>query len=139
MPDLRIVCDTNVYISAALRGARAEAILRLAAANAVQLVVSPAILEELNQKLRLKFGWTQQQARLFVDAVRDIAEVVRPVVELAVVDDDPDDNRVIECAVSGEAALIVTFDRHLLRLKSFENVAIIRSEDLLHFGLGSDD
>lgn len=47
MADLRVVCDTNVYIAAALWGGQAEAIIQLAAAGAIPLLTSPAILAEL--------------------------------------------------------------------------------------------
>lgn len=136
MADLRIVYDTNVFIAAALRGSQAEAVMRLAAAGAITLVVSPAILAELNEKLRDKFGWLPDQAGLFVETVRLIAEVVEPGITLTVIADDPDDNRILECALAGQATLIVTCDRHLLKLGRYELIGIIHPRDLLHFGLG---
>jgi putative PIN family toxin of toxin-antitoxin system len=134
--DLRVVCDTNVYIAAALRGGQAEAIMQLAAAGAITLLVSPAILAELDEKLRDKFGWSQEQADFFLETVRMVAEVVEPTITLNVVQEDPDDNRILECARAGQAALVVTYDKHLLRLKRYELVGIIHPRDLLHFGLG---
>ena len=136
MADLRVVCDTNVYISAALRGGQAEAVIRLAAARAIDLVISPAILAELEDKLRGRFGWSQQRADVFVDTLRMIAEVVEPALTLAVVEDDPDDNRILECALAGRAALVVTYDRHLLRLRRYDLIGIVHPNDLLHCGLG---
>jgi len=135
MADLRVVCDTNVYIAAALRGEQAEAIIQLAVAGAITLLVSPAILAELEGKLRDKFGWTQEQADLFVETVRLIAEVIEPDQTLHVVSEDPDDNRILECAQAGDVALIVTYDKHLLKLRRYEMIGIIRPQDLLHFGL----
>ena len=136
MADLRVVCDTNVYIAAALRGGQAEAIMQLAAAGAITLLVSPAILAELEDKLLGKFGWTQEQADLFGETVRLLAEIVEPEHTLHVVVEDPDDNRILECAQAGEAALILTYDRHLLKLKRFQMTGVIHPRDLLHFGLG---
>ena len=46
--------------------------------------------------------------------------VVKPTVILEVIKDDPDDNRVLECAAAGEANSIVSGDRHLLQLRSYE-------------------
>jgi putative PIN family toxin of toxin-antitoxin system len=137
MADLRVVCDTNVYIAAALRGGQAEAVVQLAVAGAITLLVSPAILAELDEKLRDKFGWMPEQAGLFLEAVRLAAEVVEPDITLNVVEEDPDDNRILECAQAGRAALVVTYDKHLLRLKQYELIGIIHPQDLLHFGLGS--
>jgi len=45
---------------------------------------------------------------------------------LHVIEDDPDDNRVLECAIKGRADYIVTGDRHLLRLGSYEAIAIVQ-------------
>ena len=135
MADLRVVCDTNVYIAAALRGDQAEAVLQLDAAGAITLLVSPAILAELEDKLVNKFGWTQEQADLFQETLCLLAEVIEPDHPLHVVDADPDDNRILECAQAGEAALIVSYDKHLLKLRRFEMTGIIHPQDLLHFGL----
>jgi putative PIN family toxin of toxin-antitoxin system len=134
--DLRIVCDTNVYIAAALRGGQAEAVMQLAAAGVITLVVSPTILAELDEKLRDKFDWTQEQAQLFLETVRMVAEVVEPAITLNVVEEDPDDDRILGCAQAGQVALVVTYDKHLLRLKQYELIGIIHPQDLLHFGLG---
>jgi len=51
--------------------------------------------------------------------------VCRPLDRLSVIADEPD-NRVLECAVEGAADTIVTGDAHLLRLESYEGIAIVR-------------
>lgn len=58
------------------------------------------------------------------------ATIVKPSVRIMVLEDIPD-NRILECGIEAAADLIVTGDRHLLRLKSFQNVAIIRVADFL--------
>jgi putative PIN family toxin of toxin-antitoxin system len=135
---LRIVFDTNVYISAALFGKQAEIVLQLAAAQFIILIISETILAELEEKLLQKLGWTEQRVLLFLDTIRDITEVVEPQITLNVVPDDEDDNRIIECAVAGEAGLIVTFDKDLLRLKSYSAIGIITPRQLTFYGLGDD-
>ncbi len=132
---LRIVFDTNVYISAALHGRLAETILQLAAADRVALVISEAILAELEEKLRGKLGWPEHQIVYFLDTIRDVAELVEPQFTLQVVPDDDDDNRIVECAVAGESALIVTYDKDLLRLKSYQSIGIIHPRQLQYYGL----
>ncbi len=132
---LRIVFDTNVHISAALHGRLAETILQLAAADRVALVISEAILAELEGKLRGKLGWPEHQIVYFLDTIRDVAELVEPQFTLQVVPDDDDDNRIVECAVAGEAALIVTYDKDLLRLKSYQSIGIIHPRQLQYYGL----
>jgi predicted nucleic acid-binding protein len=52
-------------------------------------------------------------------------------VSLAVVTEDPDDDRVLECAVAAHADAIVSGDRHLLRLGSFKSIVIQSSRQFL--------
>lgn len=135
MAPLRIVFDTNVYISAALFGRRAETVMQLASAGQVQLITSEAILAELRGKLLGKLAWSDSQTQLFVDMIREMAEVVAPDITLDVVPADEDDNRIVECAVAGQADLIVTFDKDLLRLKADETIGIITPRQLTFYGL----
>lgn len=136
MSSLRIVFDTNVYISAALVGRRAETVMNLASAGKVTLLVSEPILAELHKKLLNKFEWSEDRIHLFVKTVRELAEMVDPDITLDVVPADPDDNRIIECAVAGNAGLIVTFNKDLLRLKSYGVIGIIAPRQLTFYGLG---
>ncbi len=132
---LRVVFDTNVYISAALHGREAETTLELASAHRIILLTSPAILSELEEKVRNRLGWSQERAEFFLGIIRDFAEIVEPQVVLQVIAEDDDDNRILECAVTGNASLIVTFDKDLLRLKSYETTGIITPRQLQFYGL----
>ena len=58
---------------------------------------------------------------------------------LHVIQDDPDDNRVLECAVKGSADYIVTGDRHLLRLGSYEAIAIVTVRQFLDTAEAEED
>jgi putative PIN family toxin of toxin-antitoxin system len=137
-PAIRVVLDTNIYISAALHGRRAETILELASTRRITLLASTEILDELEEKLRFKLEWPEAQIRLFLLTIRELVELVEPEFTLDVVPDDEDDNRIVECAVAGEAGLIVTFDKDLLRLKAYEMVGIITPRQLTFLGLDSD-
>lgn len=57
--------------------------------------------------------------------IRGFAEIVRPTRRLAVVTDDPDDDRILECAVASGSRLLVSGDKHSLRLEAFENIHIV--------------
>jgi putative PIN family toxin of toxin-antitoxin system len=89
------------------------------------LVTSKALLDELDEKLRGKFAVSERDALAFRAKLEGIASVVDPDFELNAVPDDPDDNRVLECALAGKADYIVSGDRHLLRIASFEGIAIV--------------
>ncbi len=63
--------------------------------------------------------------------VIDISEVVEPDIKLDVIKEDPEDNKVLECAICSKADYIVTGDPHLLRLKKFRGVQIINVNDFM--------
>lgn len=59
-----------------------------------------------------------------------VATIVRPVRKVTILKDVPD-NRILECAVTADADLIVTGDSHLIKLKEFEGIPIARLADFL--------
>ena len=81
--DIRVVADTNVYVSAIVFGGACEAILALTRAGVVELFLSPAIQRELKAVLTDTFGWTQSQVRGALAEVRTLASLVRPSVRLS--------------------------------------------------------
>lgn len=120
-----VVADTNVFISALMFGGLPGSFLDLAFMRSFLLVTSPALLEELDEKLRLKFEVSQDDADLIRGRLEAVAFVVKPDMILDVVAEDPDDNRVLECAVAGKADYIVSGDRHLQKLGSYRGVPIL--------------
>ena len=54
-----------------------------------------------------------------------VAQIVEPEEALSVIVEDPDDNRVLECAVKSQADVIVSGDRHLLRLANYQGISIV--------------
>jgi predicted nucleic acid-binding protein len=52
-----------------------------------------------------------------------------------VVKDDPDDNRIVECAVASGSDCIVTGDNHLLRLGEYAGIKMVRVGDFLQQGI----
>ena len=122
---MRVVFDTNIYISAFITpGGRGEAAYLKAVNGELELVSSVPILTELAGKLRGKFHWEDEQVKAAVRHVAAVAVVVKPVELLAVLADEPD-NRILECAREAGAEMIVTGDRHLLELGRYEGTAIV--------------
>ena len=128
---MRVVLDTNIYVSAlALPGSLAEEALQQSAFKRYELLLSTAILAELANVLTRKFGWDASRALEACREMADLAEVVKPTKRLKILSDDPD-NRILECAVTGRADLIVTGDKHLLDLKRYAGISIVRLADFL--------
>ena len=128
---MRIVLDTNIYIAAALQGRLTEDILRMAATTKdIELVVSEKILTELQKKLQDKFNWLYEDIDRFLTRIRKIAEVVEADQKVTIITRDPEDNKILECALSGKADLIVTSDQDLIKLKTFRGIGIINPRTL---------
>lgn len=68
--------------------------------------------------------------RARIDLIMRAGEVVQPSTRLHVIAEDPEDDRVLECAVEGRADAIVTGDRHLLKLGTFRRISILRAKDI---------
>jgi uncharacterized protein len=117
---VRVVVDTNVFVSALINRAGFPA--RVMAAFAVgrfTLVTSEPLLEELAVKLclpriRRRTGLAPEQVADLIDAMRELAEVVEVTGEVKLCR-DPDDDRVIEMALKGKADVLVSRDEDLTR------------------------
>jgi putative PIN family toxin of toxin-antitoxin system len=107
--------------------------LDLALQRTFTLLTSPVLLDELDEKLRGKFEVKLEDAALIRRKLKSIAELVEPAFVLNVIRSDPDDNRVVECAVAGNADFVVTGDRHLLQLGSYEGTAIVTVRKFMEF------
>jgi len=129
---LRIVIDTNIYISAILFDGKPESIIKLAAAEKVTLYTSHAIVAEVAGVLRNKFNWTNQQVEYADLFIRDISVLITPACLISKIKTDDADNRILECAVESRANFIVTGDRkHLLPLKKYEEIQIVDVAEFL--------
>lgn len=128
---MRILLDSNVFISAALKGTFSEAIIKLAIkTDFIILISSEEILKEVEKKLQSKFHWQEFDIRLFINEIRKICHIIEINEKVSVITRDPDDNKILECAVSGNADLIVSADQDLIKLKGFKGIAIVHPKTL---------
>jgi putative PIN family toxin of toxin-antitoxin system len=122
---LRVVCDTNIYISAYNFGGLPKDILGLAQDGFLELYISAFILEEVKRVLK-RFGWSRKEIKL---ALGNIIHFTTPVdtkwVSVDAVKDDPSDNYILECAIKARADVLVSGDNHLRKLREFRGIPII--------------
>jgi putative PIN family toxin of toxin-antitoxin system len=127
---LRVVLDTNILVAAFQRpGGSNAALWRAARHGKYTLISSPALGTELARVLRTDFSWPESRVQRRVRAVARAAELVQPRERVQAVAADPDDNRVLECAIAGRGDLIVSNDRHLRDLESFRGIPIVSGLD----------
>lgn len=130
----RIVIDTNILVSAILtpEGNPAK-ILKLVLEGKLNLIISPAILEETRQvfnypklvKLLEKNKITSVEVDGFLDKMSKIAVITPGKLEINAIPEDPADNKIIACALEGGADYIISGDHHLTDLKIFQGIKIV--------------
>lgn len=126
----KIVADTNVLVSGLLWSGSPHEIIKLAEKRSILLYSSLPLLEELSVVLgRGKFSSRVEEIyssrEELMESLLNIVEIIRPSVRVSEIKSDPDDNRVLECAVSAGAEFIVSGDLHLLKVKEFINIRIV--------------
>jgi putative PIN family toxin of toxin-antitoxin system len=89
------------------------------------------MMAELSEKLREPFGFSENHIRAVLYDIRRISERVDIAGNVHVVGDDPDDDKFIECALVADATAVVSGDRHLLELGSYEGIAMLSPTDFL--------
>jgi putative PIN family toxin of toxin-antitoxin system len=126
------VFDTNILLSGVGWRGNPYRCLELARAGIVEGLTCQELLDELTEKLQAKLKFSVAKV---TDTIADLLGFLRMVTitnTLKVVSTDPDDDKVLECAIVGGATHIVTGDRHhLLPLKSYKGVPIITATDFL--------
>ena len=101
----------------------------------ITFLTSEFILEELKNVLRKAdkpFKLSEEDADRIVIAMRELAVVVKIGSHVSVCQDE-NDNRVLECALDGNADCIITGDFHLLQLGSFQKINIMTASDFLDY------
>ena len=130
---MRVVFDTNILVSALVfPGRQAEKALQRVIDGRDRLVLSKEIVDELLGVLAGKFARDAEELARTAIFLADLAEIVRPKRRIHVFKEDAD-NRILECAIVGFAAAVVTSDREMLHQQKFENVAIISLRAYLEF------
>jgi putative PIN family toxin of toxin-antitoxin system len=130
---LRVTADSNIYIyiSALQFGGKPLQFLDAARSGAFRLSISNPLMEEILRVLRDKFKWPEEMLE-FADArITGFTDRVHPVQILDVVPQDPDDNRVIECAVTAQSHFIVTGDSDLLQLGNYAGIRILKVAEFM--------
>ena len=122
---MRVVFDTNIFISAfVFKGGSADKAIQRILENKDTLIISKPIIEETLRILAEKFERNIEELSRTAVFLSEIAVTVEPNACLTVLSDEPD-NRILECALEGNAEAIVTGDKAMLNLGVYEAIKII--------------
>lgn len=128
---LKVVLDTNVIVSATLiKNSLPDKILRAWQKGKFQLIVSPEIIEEIRRVLFSKKiknrGWmTEKEIEELLFLLERAALLSPGQLSLKVIKEDPCDDKFIIAAIEQKADYIVSGDKHLLNLKSYQEIKIV--------------
>ena|SRR3989338_1159986 len=129
---MKVVLDTNVFVSGIHWQGASEKILRFWFLNKFELVSSAETLDEFVKTMAsFKIPMKIEDVLWWESLIIEKSENVAPKRKINVVKDDSDDNKFVEVALEGKADYIVTQDKHLLRIKEFEGISIITPEEFL--------
>ena len=120
-------------ISALLFSGTAARLAPLWQSRRITLLISRAILTEYLRVFEYpKFQLSDQEIRpLIEEESLPFVETIRVRRRLAVVRRDPDDDKLLECAVAGRAQYLVTGDRDLRELRTFRGTTILTAGEFL--------
>jgi putative PIN family toxin of toxin-antitoxin system len=132
----KVVLDTNTFISGLLWDGNEARIIEKAENKEIKLFISPELIEELEGVLkREKFCKRLEGKEYTVDKAVSkivlIATLIKPTHKINVIKEDPEDNRVLECAVSAKADVIISGNGHLLDLKDYSGIDIITASEFI--------
>jgi putative PIN family toxin of toxin-antitoxin system len=132
VPSIVATFDTNILLSGVGWRGNPYRCLELARAGVVEGVTCKELLDELAEKLQARLNFSDTQV---TDTIADLLVFLRVVTitnTLKVLSTDPDDDKVLECAVIGGATHIVTGDqRHLLPLGNYQSIPIVSAANFL--------
>lgn len=133
---MRITVDTNILISATFWYGASDKIISQVESKKIELVLSEEIIKEYTNVLEYKeiqdkIKNKKLEMKRTIKKIISIATMIVPKEKLDIIKDDPDDNKVLECAMAGNADCIVTNDNHLLKMRKYKNIPIITTEEFL--------
>lgn len=122
---MKVVLDTNIYISAILFGGECEKVIQILKEHHIEILISDFILKEIELILRKKFHWPEQEIRLTLYDIEMKTTIVDTHSKIRIIKQKISDNKILECAIDGRADLIITGDtKHIQPLKEYKGITI---------------
>ncbi|AFY75452.1 putative nucleic acid-binding protein, contains PIN domain (plasmid) [Synechococcus sp. PCC 7502] len=127
-----VVFDTNILISAVLSpSGKPFQCTALAKRAIITSTTCDEILQEFEEKLIKKLRFEPQRAKSLIDEILDYSTLVKLTEIPRVVIDDPDDDCIVQCALTGKANYIISGDKHLLNLIQYKDIVIVKAASFI--------
>lgn len=133
---MKVTLDTNVLISGTFWSGDSHKILTMVDEKKLVSVLSKEIITEYYDVLKRdeiieKIGDKALICSQVCQKVLQNSELVNVNEHTNVVTNDPDDNKILECAKAGNVDYVITNDNHILTLKEFEGIKIVTPKEFL--------
>jgi putative PIN family toxin of toxin-antitoxin system len=133
---MKIVLDTNVFISGIFFSGPPSKILRALKNKRLQIILSQDILDEYH---RVDEYLSSKYEILDISSIIELVTVHGQFVDKQDINitvcEDPDDNKFIECAIASDTKIIVSGDKHLLKLKCLQGVTVYSPREFVELYL----
>ncbi|NIO41933.1 MAG: putative toxin-antitoxin system toxin component, PIN family [Burkholderiales bacterium] len=126
---MKVFFDTNVYVAEALLGEAAEQIVQATEGASWRIYTCREQLEEVERVLTDALEFSRRLASLSRSRILRRAVLVELGASRHTVPDDPNDNLILQAAVSAGVDYLVTNDGHLLALTPYEGLQIVSMSD----------
>jgi putative PIN family toxin of toxin-antitoxin system len=129
---MRVILDTNVFVSGIFFTGPPYQILKAWHDGKLKLVISPEILEEYQRVgAALAEQFSSIDLRLILELVTIKAELVRAKGLSEPVCVDPDDDKFLACALTSKSKVIVSGDKHLLHVSGFREIRVLKPREFV--------
>ena len=124
---MKIVLDTNVFISGVFFKGPPFEILKAWQDGRLRLLLTDEIFIEYQRVGELlSADFPEVDLAPFLELIAANSKIVMPVNLQSQVCDDPDDDKFLSCALAGKCKIIISGDKHLLRVSGYEGIEIVR-------------
>lgn len=129
---IRVVLDTNVYISAIIIGGVCEKLFEEIQKRDFKIFISPFLIQEIIKVLKKKFKWDDEMIQFVICFLLEKAILIYPQKKVFIIKEKEDDNRILEIALEAKAHFLISGDKkHILPLKKINHTQIISPKNFL--------
>jgi len=129
---MRVILDTNVFVSGIFFTGPPYQILKAWHDGKLKLVISPEILEEYQ---RVGAVLNEQFPSIDLGKILEMITVKATMVHAQSLPEavciDPDDDKFLACALGSKSKLIVSGDKHLLRVSGFREIRVLKPREFV--------
>lgn len=131
---IKVVLDTNIWLSGLFWKGECYKLIEIAEKN-TEIIITKEIISEIVDVLNreAKFQRFIENRNLAIKfLLKNILKISNLIIvksKIDIIKEHPEDNRILEAAIDGKVNYIITYDNHLLKIKEYNGIKIIKPRD----------